>query len=161
MDRYTEKWFLLFFLNWQVRIIISLHTYICRVSLQKFILCTTFILFNNWYVKSRETRHGRHIFINKKYPGCPGDEGWLVVADSIGSKPSGSSKRHTLSFYMASRGKWQYGTKSVRIYIVFYIYINSLQQCHSFWNSYSPSNTKYLQFKVHNNALVLTDLPYF
>eukprot|EP00105_Crassostrea_gigas_P006254 XP_011420119.1 PREDICTED: uncharacterized protein LOC105322914 [Crassostrea gigas] len=64
-----------------------------------------FNLFNQ-YIKSRETRHGRHFFINKKYHGCPGDEGWLVVADSIGSKPCQWEKQKTYpQFLYAKQGK--------------------------------------------------------
>lgn len=58
-----------------------------RFHLQSCIFyCVRIKLFNQ-YIKTRETKYGRHFFINKKYHGCPGDEGWLVVTDTNGSKP--------------------------------------------------------------------------
>nr|XP_034318179.1 uncharacterized protein LOC105337979 isoform X1 [Crassostrea gigas] len=41
----------------------------------------------NVFSIDKVTRAGRHFYINKKYNGCPGDEGWLVVTDTNGSKP--------------------------------------------------------------------------
>nr|XP_034299456.1 uncharacterized protein LOC105322914 [Crassostrea gigas] len=60
----------------------------------------------NFFSIDKETKYGRHFFINKKYHGCPGDEGWLVVADSIGSKPCQWEKQKTYpQFLYGKQGK--------------------------------------------------------
>lgn len=63
-----------------------------------------------------------------------GDEGWLVVADSIGSKPCKWEQQKTYpQFLYGKQGKMTIWNKKCKnLHSILYIYINSLQQCHSF-----------------------------
>lgn len=80
------------------------------------------------YCRVNEDRKGRNFYINQSYRGCPGDTGWLLVAEASNAKPCNWEKQKPYPQFMYSKTgkatKWNDRSKYIVKRLSYIYFVN-------------------------------------